>query len=153
MPLTRTFRVLLIIVALFSLSICFMPAAAGAQQKTIDGIIVNLGIVPATQAGAFANEPDTHRERLPSGAQHLLISLMDAKTGTHISGAEVSVEIKDPRGKAVKKTLTEAVTAGVPDYSGLVTFPWAGKYEIKVSIKPKGSSRLLATTLTWIHDI
>lgn len=142
------------VLALLLSSIPFTSALAAATfQKTVDGIVVNMGIVPAAQAQALPGESDKHPARLASGAQHLLISLTDAKTGAHISGAEVSVEVTNPRGKTERLALAEATTAGVPDYSGVATFAWAGKYAIKVMVKPKGSKRPLTTTLTWTHDI
>jgi hypothetical protein len=140
--------------ALLLLSTPFTSTPAAATfQKTVDGIVVNMGIVPAAQARALPGESDKHPARVASGAQHLLISLTDAKTGAYISGAEVSVEIRDPRGKTERLALAEATTAGVPDYSSVATFAWAGKYAIKVMVKPKGSKRALATTLTWVRDI
>lgn len=140
--------------ALLLLSISLAPAAPRAtHQKTVDGIIVNIGIVPAGKAVAFPGEAEKHGARQPSGAQHLVVSLSDAKTGARISGAEVSIEVKDPRGKVEKKTLTEATTAGVPDYSGMFTFGWSGKYAIKVIVKPKGSKRSVTARLSWTHAI
>ena len=77
----------------------------------------------------------------------------DAKTGAHISGADISVEVKDPRGKIHRAKLNEAATAGSPDYSGVIMFAWAGKYSIKVIIRPAGSRRTMTTTLSWVNDI
>jgi hypothetical protein len=141
------------ILAMIVLATPCASAVPAAHRQTVDGIIVNIGIVPAAQARALPGEADRHREQRSSGAQHLLVSLTDEKTGAYVSGAEVSIEIKDPRGNTQKKTLVEASTAGVPDYSGVVKFAWAGKYAIKVMIKPKGSKRMLTTTLSWLHDI
>jgi hypothetical protein len=141
------------VLALLVICAALLPVSHAAQQKTIEDVIVNLGIVSAGQARGFPGEAERHPGARASGGQHLLISLRHAKTLEPISGAEVTVEIRDPRGNTQRKTLTEATTAGVPDYSGLVTFAWAGTYKIKVTIKRRGSKRPLVTTLSWMHDI
>lgn len=146
-------QLLLSALTLLMLSVSPAQAAQEKHQVTVGGVIVNIGIVPAGQARALAGEAEKHAGAQLSGAQHLVVSLTDAKTGSHLSGAQVSVEVKDPRGKVQKKPLPEAVTAGVPDYSGIFVFGWSGKYAIKVTFKPKGSKRSLSTTLSWTHSI
>ena len=128
-------------------------APASEHQKTVGGIIVNIGVVPAGQAAVFAGEKAAHTAVYPSGAQHLVVSLSDSKTGTRVADAQVVVEVKDPRGKIERKNLVSAITAGAPDYSEIFRFDWSGKYAIQVSVTPKGGTKARVARLTWVHVI
>lgn len=140
-------------------SLCFVvccllaTGVAAERQKSVGGIVVNIGVVPASKAFQFEAERSIHGKTPPSGAQHLTVSLSDAKTGAYIVAADVSAEIKDPKGKIQKKNLLSANTAGTPDYSEIFSFGWSGTYKIRLTITPKGSKKPLKTTFTWIHAI
>jgi hypothetical protein len=117
---------------LFAL-VCMATSAYAEHQKTISGIIVSIGVVPAEQALGFPGGAATHDRRQPGGAQHLVVSLSDAKPGIHIADAQVTVEIKDPKGNVEKKTLLPASTTGMPDYSKMFRFGYSGRYTIRVA--------------------
>jgi hypothetical protein len=128
-------------------------AAAGVSehQKTVSGITINIGVVPVARATEFTAAAGA--AKYPSGAQHLVVSLTDAKTGSRLGDARVVVEIKDPHGKIEKKSLNPAVTAGVSDYGEAFRFDWSGKYVIRVSVTPKGGQRPVTTSFEWTHAI
>ena len=128
-------------------------APASEHQKTVGGITVNIGVVPAAQAAVLAGERAAHAGQYSSGAQHLVVSLSDAKTGTRLADSQVTVEIKDPKGKTERKTLIPAATAGAPDYSEVFRFNWSGTYRIRVSVTPKGGNKALVATFKWTHVI
>ena len=132
---------------------CMATSAYADHQTTVSGIIVNIGVVPAEQALGFPGEAATHGKRPPSGAQHLVVSLSDAKAGTHIADAQVTVEIKDPKGNVEKKTLLPARTAGMPDYSETFRFGYSGKYTIRVVIALKDRKKALNARFTRTHVI
>ena len=137
---------------LFAL-VCMATPAYAEHQKTVSGIIVNIGVVPAEQALGFPGEAATHDKRPPSGAQHLVVSLSDAKPGIHIADAQVTVEIKDPNGNVEKKTLLPASTTGIPDYSEIFRFGYSGKYTIRVVVALEGSKKPLNANFTRTHVI
>ena len=137
---------------LFAL-VCLATSAHAEHQKTVSGIIVNIGVVPAEQALGFGGESATHGKGQPSGAQHLVVTLSDAKSGSHVADAQVTVEIKNPRGNVEKKTLLPASTAGMPDYSETFRFGYSGKYTIRVVVALKGHKKPLNANFTWTHAI
>jgi len=130
-----------------------IPPVWAQHQKIVGGMVVNIGVVPASQAMGLAGEAETHGTRHPSGSQHLLVSLSDAKTGAQVADANVSVEIKDPKGNVQKKSLKNGSTAGVADYSEIFGFGWSGKYRIRVTIQPAGAKKVLTTDFIWTHVI
>src|SRR5438067_13322786 len=97
------------------------PVAA-QQMKTVNGLVINFGLMSAEQAVHAEGHRDAHSEKFPSGSQHVLITLADEKTGLRLGDAEVSVEVIDPKGAAVSKPLLHTSAAGIPDYSELFVF-------------------------------
>jgi hypothetical protein len=128
-----------------------VSAGASAEQRTVDGMTINLGVMPAAHAMRVDGHGDRHPEKFPSGSQHILIALADAKTGSRIGDALVVVEIKDPKGHAFRKPLLRTQAAGLPDYSELFEFGWSGKYSVRVSVTPKPGAKPVEAHFTLNH--
>ena len=116
--------------------------AAAQYAKTIDGLVVNLGIVPAEVALRADGHRDAHPLNPPSGSQHLLVTLDEEKTHQRLYDSEVVVEVTDPRGGVEKKPLLHTQGGGLPDYSELFRFSWPGTYSIRVVIARPGAKPL-----------
>ncbi|HET7365488.1 MAG TPA: hypothetical protein VFJ70_18120 [Burkholderiales bacterium] len=129
-----------------------LPAAA-QQMKTVDGLVVNFGMIPAEQAMRAEGHRDAHPDKFPSGSQHVLITLADEKTGRRIGDAEVVVQIIDPKGKAVTKPLLHTSAAGMPDYSELFVFDWSGSYTLRVNITPAKGAKPVKASFTVHHSL
>jgi len=110
-----------------------------AVQKTVDGLVINIGIVNAIEAEHTDAQHGTHKGGHGSGSQHILISLAEEKSGTRVADAQVSIEVRNPKGVVQKKALMPMVTAGYPDYSEVFDFGWSGKYQLRVMILRKGA--------------
>jgi len=85
--------------------------------------------------------------------QHLVVSLSAPGTGSHIAGASIVVEVRDPDGRAQSKLLQPMVTAGFPDYSEVFGFGWSGKYTIRMTIRLPGAARPLEARFIHHHVI
>src|SRR5438105_8509415 len=107
------------------LALPVFPASA-QQMKTVDGLVINFGLMSAEKAIHAEGHRDAHPDRFPSGSQHILVTLADEKTGRRIGDADVVVEVVDPKGKAAKKPMLHTSAAGMPDYSELFVFGWTG---------------------------
>jgi hypothetical protein len=129
-----------------------LPAWA-QQMKTVDGLVVNLGLMPAEQAMRVDGHRDAHPDKFPSGSQHILITLADEKTHRPIGDADVLVELVDPKGKAVAKPLVHTSAGGMPDYSELFVFGWSGSYTLRVSITPAKGAKPVKTSFTVHHSL
>lgn len=130
-----------------------MPRAWAEHQKAIDGMVINIGVVPASKAAKFPSETEKHGATYTSGAQHILVSLSDAKTGGHIADARVTLDLRDPKGKSQKKLLVAGSTAGIPDYSEIFDFGWSGQYRIRVTIERQSGKRPVTANLKWQHVV
>ena len=129
----------LVAAAVAAAAIAF-PASA-QQVKTVGGIVVNIGIVSAIDADHADAQHGVHKGGHGSGVEHIVVALAEEKGGKRIADAEVSIEVKNPKGVLQKKPLMAMVTAGYPDYSEVFDFGWSGKYIVRVMIKRKGAAK------------
>ena len=144
----------LCVLAEISLAIALVCAPAAAQQaRTVAGLIVNFGIVPAAVALRADGHRDAHPTQPPGGSQHLLITLDEEKSGNRIGDAEVVIEVTDPRGHVEKKPLLHTQAGGLADYSELFIFGWSGEYSIRVIITPRPGAKPVETRFTVHHTI
>lgn len=136
------------------LAIVFASTAAAAQQvKSVAGVVVNFGIMPAEVALRTDGHRDMHPPHPPSGSQHLLVTLADEKTQARIGDAAVSIEVTDPRGRIETKPLLHTQAGGLPDYSELFVFGWSGEYKIRVIITLNSGAKPIETRFTVHHSI
>jgi hypothetical protein len=127
-------------------------AAFGQQSKSVDGVVVQLGLMPAERAVHAEGHRDAHPATFPSGSQHVLVTLADAKSGKPIADADVVVEVVNPKGGVEKKALLHTSAAGMPDYSELFVFGWSGSYSLRVSAT-RAKMKPLKTTFTVHHSL
>lgn len=131
----------------FAAALVATPASA-QLMKTVKGIVVNIGIVEAVMAEHVDAQHGVHKGGHGSGMEHIIVALADEKTGARIAGADVSIEVRDPRGKVQKKRLMAMITSGYPDYSEVFEFGWTGKYTLRVLITPKGAAAPIRASFT-----
>ena len=136
------------------LGACLLAAPVSAQQrKIVDGVVINMGLVPAAEALRADGHREAHSENQPSGAQHILVTLADSKTGARIGNARIMIEVLDPKGHAEAKALITTRSAGVMDYSEMFSFGWSGKYRIRVIVTLKGAPKAIEAQFTHNHVV
>jgi hypothetical protein len=120
-----------------------LPAAA-QQMKTVGGVVVNIGIIAAIAAEHADAQHGLHQGGHGSGMEHVVVSLAEEKGGARIGDADVTIEVKSPKGSVQKKPALPMVTAGYPDYSEVFDFGWSGSYVVRVSVKRKAAKPIEA---------
>jgi len=133
--------------AVLGATLAALPAAA-QQMKTVGGVVVNLGIVSAIAAEHADAQHGVHKGGHGSGMEHVVVSLAEEKSGTRIADAEVTIEVKNPKGGVQKKPALAMVTAGFPDYSEVFEFGWSGTYVVRVLVKRKAAAKPLEAAFT-----
>ncbi len=139
-------------VAALWLALACVPAAA-QQSRTVSGIVISFGIVPAEVALRADGHRDSHPTNPPAGSQHLLITLDEAKTGKRIGDAKVVIEVADPHGRKEKKPLLHTQAAGLADYSEFFRFGSQGAYSVRVIVTPKPGAKPVEARFTVHHVI
>ena len=142
----------LLIASLLAIALVSIPAAA-QQSRTVTGLIVNFGIVPAEVALRADGHRDAHPTKPPGGSQHLLITIDDEKSRKRIGDAEVVIEVTDPHRRVEKKPLLHTQAGGLADYSELFIFGSSGEYSIRVIITPRPGAKPIETRFTVNHVI
>lgn len=129
-----------------------MPSAA-QQTTTVADVTVRFGIVNALQAEHVDVQHGVHKGGHGSGMEHLVVTLADARSGSHIGGAKVFAEVRDPKGRVQRKPLRAMTTAGYPDYSEVFSFGWSGRYRIRVWFLLKDAVEPLEARFVHRHII
>ena len=137
---------------LFGVLVAALPAARAQQQRTVDCLRINIGVVTATWAQRFPEERATHPDHGKPGADHhLVVSIVDANGGTPVTAAEVRAEVRGPGGTVQAKELLPSQAGGVPDYSGLFDMQASGLYRITVHVKTGARNKPLAARFEWTN--
>ena len=132
-----------------ALALC---APASAQEKTAGGLVIDLGVTTAEKAIHMDGHSAAHPAKFPSGSQHILVTVANAKTHARIADANVVVVVRDPQGRVEKKPLLHTQAAGLPDYSELFVFGWSGRYTVDVTVTPPGA-KPVQTSFSVDHRI
>jgi hypothetical protein len=128
-----------------ALGAALVAAPVAAQQmKTVGGVVVNIGIISAIAAEHADTQHGVHKGGHGSGMEHVVVSLAEEKSGARIGDADVTIEVKTPKGSVQKKPALPMVTAGYPDYSEVFDFGWSGSYVVRVSVKRKAAKPIEA---------
>ena len=129
-------------------------APAWAQQeKTVGGLVIDLGIMSAEKAVLAEGHAEAHPKTFPSGSQHILITVVDAKTKRRIGDATVVVSVRSPNGAVEEKPLLHTQAAGFPDYSELFVFGSSGTYKLRVKITPAHGPKTSEAVFTVNHEL
>lgn len=127
------------------LAAALASAPAWAQQaKTVADLTIRFGIVTALDAEHVDAQHGVHKGGHGSGMEHVVVSLAEEKSGARIGDADVTIEVKTPKGSVQKKPALPMVTAGYPDYSEVFDFGWSGSYVVRVSVKRKAAKPIEA---------
>jgi hypothetical protein len=129
-----------------------LPAAA-QQMKTVNGLVINIGIADAIHAEHVDAQHGVHTGGHGSGTQHIVVAIAEQNGGARVADASVTIEVKDPKGVRQKKPAMAMVTAGFPDYSEVFNFGWSGKYVVRVVIQRKNGAKPVDATFTVNHFI
>lgn len=138
--------------SIFAAALLSMPSAA-QQTKTVADVTIRYGIVNALEAEHVDAQHGTHRGGHASGMEHLVVTLANAKTGAHIAGAKIVVDLRDSKGRTQSKSLRPMITSGYPDYSEVFSFGWSGRYAIRMKILLRDATKPVETRFTYRHRI
>lgn len=136
----------------FAALLAAAPASA-QQEKTVDGLTINFGLMSAEKAVHAEGHRDAHPKLFPSGSQHVLITVVEAKTHKRIADATVVVSVRSPNGTMEEKPLLHTQAAGLADYSELFVFGSPGRYALRVKVTPSHGPKSAETVFTVNYDI
>ena len=120
-----------------------LQATEDAEFKTVDGLAVYLGMMPAA---IVKGHPSGHAERtmhggVPSGLReyHLVVAVFDAATSVRISDASVTAQVSGLGLAGVAKALEPMTIAQTITYGGFFNLPGRDIYTVKLEIQRPGT--------------
>ncbi|MCL4799297.1 MAG: c-type cytochrome [Burkholderiales bacterium] len=138
-------------------------AQAGAKQpaanhdpylRTVSGMDIYLGFVPAERMRAFAkgSEERSMHGGAPRGSDfyHVNVSLFDHLSKAPIKGARVELQVEDPGLTSETKTL-EPMTIGTPSYGDYFKMKGNTRYVITVRVRAPGSPATTEARFEYGH--
>lgn len=132
---------------LFALVSWASLAGENGQQKTVDGVSVYMGVLPAEM---LLGHPKGHHERemhggVPAGTNryHVVVALFDAASGRRVTEAQVKIGGASIGMAASRKKAEPMLVNNVTTYGTYITLPGPGPYKIQVEIRRPGSDKVL----------
>ena len=131
---------------LWGLALVAGTAAAASNEVVVDGLRVELGVVPAEQLRGYPRgsvESSMHGG-VPkgSGYYHANVSLFDAATRAPIANARVEAEMVQAGTDAVKKPLEPMTINGAVSYGNYFRVMARTPYELTVRIRKAGANHV-----------
>lgn len=122
------------------------PATSEAQTQVVQGVQFAYGIVKSEAVLAHsADHPErTMHDGVPTGPDtyHVVLALQDARAGTRISDADVTLALAGPGhpGRVVM-ALAPMGPAAALSYGGYVSLPSAARYRLTFAVTRPGAGR------------
>ncbi len=113
-------------------------AADTEQSKTVGGLTVYLGVVPAEIVkGPAANTERPMHGRIPRGPHeyHVVAAVFDAASGARVSDAVVTAEVSGLGLSGSKKKLEPMQIAGTTTYGGFFDLPGFDFYTVRLTVE------------------
>jgi hypothetical protein len=131
---------------------CFPSAAEDAQFKTVDGLAVYLGVVPAA---IVKGHPSGHAEQtmhggVPAGRNeyHIVVAVFDVVTSERVSDAIVRAEVSGLGLAGPRKTLEPMTIAQTITYGGFFDLPGRDIYTVELEIQ-RPDTKPVAVNFTY----
>ncbi len=135
--------------ALFCSLVVFSTAASAThlgQTKTVDGVVIYLGVVPAA---VMWQNPDTYPAHEPSKipsskhTHHVMLALFDGPGGERITDAIITAHVAPLALAGATKTLDPTVVAGVLTYCNYFRISPLDTTVIQVEIRRPDTARVI----------
>jgi hypothetical protein len=122
-------------------------AADTDQSKTVGGLTVYLGVMPAEiirgppMHGHISKGPHDYRVTSKSPHEyHIVAAIFDAASGERVSDAAVTAEVSGLGLSGGKKRLEPMQIAGTTTYGSFFDLPGADLYTVKLTVERGGAS-------------
>lgn len=138
----RLARVVIAVLAFASLH-ANAQVHSGGQTKTVGGLTVSLGTIPAEVLKGFPhNHPQASIHGGPGGGHeyHVVAAVFDSETGVRITDARVLAQVQGPALAGPRKPLEPITIGGVVAYGGYFDLPDNAPYTIRLQIDRSGST-------------
>jgi len=130
-------------------------AAQNGQYRTIGGLTVYLGVVPAE----IVRGPSPHSAERPMHGRilrgpheyHVIVAIFDAATGARISDATVIAQVSGLGLAGTKQKLDPMEIAKTVTYGAFFHLPGRDLYTVKLAVERSGGNRPVTVNFKYDH--
>jgi hypothetical protein len=130
-------------------------AADSGEVKTIGGLTVYLGVVPAeiVKGPVLHSAERPMHGRIPRGPHeyHVVAAIFDAATGTRVSDASVSAQLSGVGLWGGRKNLEPMQISGTTTYGAFFSLPGRDLYTIRLAIIRPGITQPVTIDFRYDH--
>jgi hypothetical protein len=133
-----------------------LPGVVFAQSepltRTVDGITVHLGVIPAQIVQGHPKEhaeSSMHESERKAGQTHIVVAVFDAKTNQRIVNAKVSARVGQIGLAPEYKDLERMQIAGTISYGNFFRMRANTRHTIRISVTPGGSGHTVEATFDY----
>jgi hypothetical protein len=131
------------------------PLAAQDNSKTVGGLTVYLGVMPAEiikGPGPHSGERPMHGgSRRGPHDYHLTVAVFDAASGARVSDASVTAQVSGVGLAGPSKKLEPMQIAGTITYGEYFRLPGRDTYTMKLTIERGGAARPVVVDFKYQH--
>lgn len=127
------------------------------NTQTVDGMTIDLGVLPAELVQGHATvpgDPNALHGGTPSysGSHHIVVAVFDAKTGARITDARIRAGVGDRSyNHEPDKSLEPMEINGMMTYGNFFLMQGAGVWRIHLQILRPGASRPVEADFAYEH--
>jgi len=136
------------------MAVAAADAAGPTYRKTVDGIVVYLGVIPAE---LIRGHPKDHPESemhggIRTGQHHIMLALFDAKSSARIEDATVKVRVFDGRQYGPYIGLEPMTLRGYMTYGNYISMSGAGPFRIDIQIQREKNRKPVHMSFEWARS-
>ena len=146
----------IILALIASALLCSSVAAETGYSKSVGGYSVYLGVVPAEivkgHAAAHAEATMHGGARITGDSHHVLVSIMDEKTGKQVTNATVEAHVGEIGLSVTTRKMEPMIIAGTTTYGNFFPMSGAGPFQLDIEFRPAGQAQALSTRFYYTHS-
>lgn len=141
--------------ALFVMLFSTAQASGPSNQKSVQGISIYLGVVPASVVSD--HDPEHPESKMHGGAprdshnEHIMVALFDEKSGKRITEADVTAEVSRPGLQPIQKNLEPMPISGAMTFGNYFKMADDGMYRIEIKVRQPGNSDSITAVFEHEH--
>lgn len=142
-------------VILFAMLVTTAQASGPSNQKSVQGVSIYLGVVPASVV--YDHDPEHPERKMHGGTpdsshnEHVMVALFDEQSGERIRSAEVTAEVSRPGLQPIRKELEPMAIAGAMTFGNYFKMAEDGTYRIELIIQRKGQADSVGAVFEHEH--
>jgi|GEM_PF-3638847 len=129
-------------------------SAHSGFHKVVDGVGVYFAVVSAEMVRDLPRESSDAKMHggVPVDQNHIMVAVLDEKTGDRIVGAEVTARVRSTHGPDIEKRLESMTMGGSLVYGNFFSMGGSAPFQIELSIRIPGRNKPVSMKFDWARS-